>query len=77
MFGFAGRKYDKMAARRGQKYHFVFVYEDGEGLKRISALMETTRMETSVDSVFGLDEVNEALRKVASGGSKGKTIIKM
>lgn len=77
MFGFAGRKYDKMAARRNQRYHFVFVREDGEGLKRMSALMETTRMETSVDSVFGLDEVNEALRKVASGGSKGKTIIKM
>jgi len=30
MFGFAGRKYDKMAARRGQKYHFVFVHEEAK-----------------------------------------------
>ena len=48
MFKVAGGKYDKMAAAKGQKYFFIFVHEDGEGLE-----------------------------KVASGGSKGKTILKI
>jgi hypothetical protein len=34
-------------------------------------------MEASVDEVFSLDDVNNALKKVASGGSKGKTILKI
>ena len=34
-------------------------------------------LETSVDAVFSLDQVNEALDKVKRGGSKGKTIIKV
>lgn len=35
LFGAAGGKYDKMAAMRHQKYYFVFVHEDGEGLEQI------------------------------------------
>ena len=31
----AGRKYDKMAARKNQKYYFIFVHEDGAGLERL------------------------------------------
>ena len=34
-------------------------------------------LETSIDAVFSLDQVNEALAKVKRGGSKGKTIIKV
>ena len=32
---------------------------------------------TSVDKIFELSEVNGALAKVAGGGSKGKTILKI
>ena len=73
----AGRKYDQMAARRNQKYYFVFVHEDGAALERISEIFGQNHLETSVDGVFSLDDVNEALKKVASGGSKGKTILKI
>lgn len=76
MFGLAGRKYDRMAAMRNQTYRFVFVHEDGAGLARVAELMGDRRLEGSVDGVFGLDQVNDALHKVASGGSKGKTILK-
>ena len=32
-------------------------------------------LETSIDTVFTLEEINEALAKVKQGKSKGKTII--
>ena len=73
----AGRKYDQMAARRNQKYYFIFVHEDGAALERISEIFGQNHLEASVDGAFALDDVNEALKKVASGGSKGKTILKV
>lgn len=77
LFGIAGSKYDKMAAKNKQKYYFVFVREDGAGLKRISEIFEHRKIETSLDKIYELSEVNQALAKVAGGGSKGKTIIKI
>ena len=73
----AGRKYDQMAARRNQKYYFIFVHEDGAALERVSEIFGQNHLEASVDGVFSLDDVNEALKKVASGGSRGKTILKI
>lgn len=72
---FAGCKYDQMAARKNQKYYFVFVHEDGAGLERISEIFAERHIEASVDEVFALDDVNKALKKVAGGKSKGKTVI--
>ena len=73
----AGKKYDKLAAKRGQRYHFIFVHEDGEGLKKISGIFSDKKVQTSVDEIFSLDDINKAMKKVASGRSKGKTIIKI
>lgn len=73
----AGRKYDQMAARRNQKYDFLFVHEDGAALERISEIFGQNHLEASVDGVYALDDVNAALKKVASGGSKGKTVLKI
>ena len=77
MFSMAGRKYDKMAAARGQKYFFVFVHEDGAGLQRISEIFKNDPIQASVDEVFDLNDVNKAMQKVAAGGSKGKTILRI
>ena len=60
-----------------QKYSFVFVREDGAGLKRISEIFGNRKIETSVDKIYELSEVNQALAKVAGGGSKGKMILKI
>lgn len=73
----AGRKYDKMAAKKNQKYFFIFVHEDGEGLERINNIFAEKHLEASVDEVFSLDDVNKALKKVASGKSKGKTVLRI
>ena len=78
LFGFAGRKYDKMAEAKGQTYDFLFVHEDGAQLEKIGELFSPERpLETSVDTAFSLEEVNEALDKVKQGKSKGKTILKI
>lgn len=77
LFGLVGSKYDRMAAKNKQKYYFVFVREDGAGLKRISEIFRKRKIETSVDKIYELSEVNQALAKVAGGGSKGKTILKI
>ena len=77
LFKLAGMKYDRMAAGNQQYYHFIFVHEDGEGLQQVSRLFEEKRIPASVDEVFALEDVNRALKKVASSGSKGKTILKI
>lgn len=77
LFGLAGDRYDKMSAKNKQKYYFVFVREDGAGLKRISEIFGNRKIETSVDKIYDLYEVNQTLAKVAGGGSKGNTIIKI
>lgn len=77
LFGIAGHKYDKMAAKRGQTYNFMNVHADGLGLAQISNILEEGQVKPSVDSVFSLDEVNAALQKVEHGGSSGKTVLKI
>lgn len=78
LFQAAGRKYDKMAAAKNQTYDFLFVHEDGSQLEKITSLFDKDHpLETSIDTVFSLDQVNDALAKVRRGGSKGKTIIKV
>lgn len=77
LFGFAGKKYDDMAKRRGQTYHFMFVHSDGRQLQEISDLFAQLQIRPSVDAVFPLEEADAALKKIASGGSRGKTILTM
>ncbi|MBR1410008.1 MAG: NADP-dependent oxidoreductase [Prevotella sp.] len=77
LFSLAGAKMGRMAARRGQHYHFIFVHEDGKGLQEASNLLAARRVKTSVDAVFPLAEVNQALQKVAAGGSNGKTVLRI
>lgn len=77
LFSVAGLKYDKMASRHGQRYFFIFVHEDGKGLQTASNILAAKQVKPSVDAVFSLDDVNQALRKVAAGGSNGKTVLKI
>jgi len=77
LFKVAGMKYDRLAAKNKQHYHFIFVHEDGKGLQQVSRLFEEKRIPASIDEIFSLDDVNKALKKIASGGSKGKTILKI
>ena len=73
-----GSKYDKMTAKKNQTYDFIFVHESSKQLEEIGNLFNRENpLKTSIDSVYSLDEVNDALKKVSMGRSRGKTIIKI
>ena len=78
LFQVAGRKYDKMAAAKDQTYDFLFVHENGKQLEMINHLFDKDHpLDTSIDEIFSLDQINQALDKEKRGRSKGKTIIRM
>ena len=77
LFGVVGRKFDKMAQKKNQKYYFLFVNENGAQLSQVSKIFEQNKIQPSIDEIFELSEVNKALKKVDNGGSKGKTLIKI
>lgn len=77
LFKFAGMKFDRMASKKNQKYYFLFVESNGRQLEEVSRIFSEKNIVTSVDEIYGLADVNVALRKVDKGGSKGKTLIKI
>ncbi len=52
VFTMAGSKFDKMAAAKKQKYYFIFVHEDGEGLRRVSEIFSQNKVRAAVDGVY-------------------------
>ena len=72
-----GRGNDKMADQKNQKYYFLFVESNGKQLAQVSKIFEENRIECSIDEIFDLNDVNQALKKVLKGGSKGKTLLKI
>lgn len=77
LFRLAGAKLDRTARRRGATYDFIFVESNGEQLRRIADLMTESQLRPAIDSVYPLEQVNEALHKVATGPSRGKTVLTM
>jgi NADPH:quinone reductase-like Zn-dependent oxidoreductase len=76
LFGIAGRKFDRMAAQKDQTYDFVFVHENGAQLDRVGELFPAERpLQVSIDGTYELDQVNDALERVRSGHSQGKTLL--
>ena len=77
LFGIAGKKFDKMASKKKQNYYFLFVESNGTQLEKVTQIFNKNPIDVSVDEVFELKDINEALKKVDKGGSKGKTLIKI
>ena len=77
LFGFAGKKFDKLADKKNQKYYFIFVESNGAQLEKVSEIFSQNNIKPSVDDVYDLDDVNDALKKVDAGGSNGKTLIRI
>lgn len=76
-FGFVGRKYDRLAEKNDQTYDFIFVHSDGAQLAEASGILTQHAIRPSVDGVFELSDVDAALQKVAGGGSRGKTVLRI
>ena len=74
---FAQRIADKTEAVDSIPGNRPYKKAGGAGLKRISDMLQDRKIGTSVDKIYDLSKVNQALAKVAGGGSKGKTILKI
>ena len=72
-----GRGNDNMAEKKNQRYYFLFVESNGKQLAQVSRIFEENKIECSIDEIFDLNNVNQALQKVLKGGSKGKTLLKI
>lgn len=77
VFNLVGRKYDKLASKKQQTYHFIFVTSNGRQLQSVADILAASQVRPSVDSVFDFSEVNKALDKLAHGHTRGKIIVKM
>lgn len=78
LFSLAGSKLDRLAAKKDQTYDFLFVQENGDQLDMISTLFPSNDpLQTSIDEVYTLEHVNEALDKVKTGHSTGKTLLEL
>ncbi|MGO4544102.1 NADP-dependent oxidoreductase [Paenibacillus sp. 2TAB23] len=76
LFTIAGAKYDYKAKKKNVQYHFIFVRSDGEQLKKITKIIEDNGIVPAVDPTeFHIEDINEALKLVATGHPKGKVII--
>lgn len=77
LFKIAGLKLDNIAKKKDATYDFVFVEPNGKQLEEASKILEANNVHPQIDKVYTLDQVNEAMDKVAHGHAKGKTLIKL
>lgn len=75
LFGLVGGKFDKLAAKYGVTYHFIFVESNGAQLQEVADIFTRLEIKPSIDTVYPFDQVNAALDKVANGRSRGKTVL--
>ena len=67
--------------RTAQQEDFMSVLNSNRSIANLALLNnnkpDCKNHKESVDAVYSLDEINDALNKVANGKSKGKTIIRI
>ena len=75
LFGLAGARLDRLAAKDKKEYHFLFVQANGRQLQEITSLIENEDITASIDSTYKFDDINQALHQVSTGHSQGKVIV--
>ncbi len=71
------RKVRRQARKLGVSYEFLFMRASGEQLRDIARLVDDGVLRPVVGRVLPFDQTAEALRLVAAGGSRGKTVVRM
>ena len=78
LFSLAGAKYDKEAAKQGKRYKFLFVRPDGAQLQKITEIVEKNNIKPVIyETIFKLEQINDALYLLTNGHINGKIIINM
>ena len=75
LFKLVGMKNEKLASKRNQHYHFIFVTADGAQLRNAASILETRQIRPEIGNVYTLEQAEEALSDVANHRSQGKVII--
>lgn len=75
LFTLAGTRVDRAAAKRGQRYRFVFVHSDGAQLERAATILAERGVPAQVGQILPLAQVSEALARVDAGGACGKVVV--
>lgn len=70
-------KVRRQARKLGVSYEFLFMRASGEQLRRITRLVDDGVLQPVVGRVLPFGETPEALRLVAAGGGRGKTVVSM
>ena len=77
LFSMTGLKYDRMAAKHGVTYDFMFCGAADKDLKLAVQILEEKGIKPNIAEVLPLDEVNEALEMEAGHGKKGRIVLTM
>ena len=77
LFKLAGMKNERLASKRNQHYHFIFVTANGKQLQKATAIIEANKIRPEIGNVYTLEQAEEALQDVASHSSQGKVIIQL
>lgn len=75
LFKLVGMKNEKLASKRNQHYHFIFVTADGAQLRNATSILEARQIRPEIGNVYTLEQAEEALSDVANHRSQGKVII--
>lgn len=75
LFKLVGMKNEKLASKRNQHYHFIFVTADGVQLRNAASILEARQIRPEIGNVYTLEQAEEALSDVANHRSQGKVII--
>ncbi|MDE6289224.1 MAG: NADP-dependent oxidoreductase [Ureaplasma sp.] len=76
LFSIVGKKYDNLAKKNNQKYRFLFVESNGEQLQKVSKILEETKIQPTIDSVWDFKDINKVMNKLVKGKSIGKVVLK-
>lgn len=75
LLALVGLSLDRQAKRVGATYDYLFVQANGSQLKRITELIEKLGIRPTINKVFTLEEVNDALQSIDKSSSLGKTVL--
>jgi NADPH:quinone reductase-like Zn-dependent oxidoreductase len=77
VFALMGWPIQRVAAKRGVTYSFLFARPDGAQLAQIGQLIEAQRIRPVIDRVFPFAQAKDALDYLAQGRAKGKVVVQM
>ncbi|GAP03997.1 NADP-dependent oxidoreductase [Fructobacillus tropaeoli] len=76
LFSMVGSKFDRKASKKNVQYHFIFVRSNGFQLYELSKIIEKNNIIPAVNNtIFNIDDINDALDLVFKGHSNGKVVI--